>query len=77
VGEAINSKKDYTLPTEVGVAVTAHIFYEIQSGSKMPNPDLPEDVQYVAKTVLNHTGIDLEELAEFIPAVKVYMSLFW
>ncbi len=76
MSETIAANDGYTLPTDVGVAIATHCFHELQRRARLPDPELPEDVLDVANTIMNHTNMLPEDLAELIPAVKVCMSLY-
>ena len=69
------SDPTYELPEEIGAVVMAHVAYRMLNKKPLPDAENPYDVLEVAQMVMNHTGIDSDELAQMIPAVRVLMGM--
>jgi hypothetical protein len=61
-------------PEQVAAAVYAH--YVLQRLSKLPLPEssVPEHVLDVAHTVMNHTGLPPDVVADYVPEIRGFMS---
>lgn len=70
-----SSGPTYELPEEIGAVVMAHVAHRLLNHGPLPDADNPYDVLEVAQMVMNHTGIDSDELAQMIPAVRVLMGM--
>lgn len=59
---------------EIGGAVYAHYFFQKMSGLPLPSPAIPVEVLDVCHTIMNHTGIEPDQLASSIPLVQAMMD---
>ena len=57
-------------PIDAGAAVVAHCLYE----DRPIDPDDPNEVLYAARTVMNHTGMEPHEVADYIPEIKATIT---
>lgn len=73
-GETIPDDYKVELPLEVGVAIVEHCLYQFQAGQPLPDPENPDAVLDVAHTIMNHTDMFPDDLAEYIPQVRELLT---